>query len=64
MRGRSGNINSNDGNSVYRICVTMRDDELLRSNGDNKFNISDTICRRGHSAVSMRRVLSIKSNIK
>lgn len=64
MRSRGDNINSDDGNSIYRICVTMRDDEFLRSNSNNKFNISDTICGRRYSTMSVRRIFSIKPNIK
>lgn len=56
MRSRGSNININDGNSLYRICITMRTNEFLRSNGNNEFNISDTVYRGGRSTMSMRGV--------
>jgi hypothetical protein len=45
MMSGSNNININDGDGLYRICITMRTDVVLRSNGDNKHDISDTIYR-------------------
>lgn len=45
MRGRGNNISSDDGNSVLRICVTIWDDVIMRSNSDNKLSISSTVYR-------------------
>lgn len=56
MRSRSDNININDGNSLYRICVTMRANVILRGNSNNKSDISDTVCRGRYSTMSMRGV--------
>lgn len=56
MRGRGDNINTNDGNSLYRVCVTMRTNVILRGNSNNKPNISDTVCRGGYSTMSVRGV--------
>ena len=56
MGGRGNIINSNDGNGIYRICITMRTDEFMRGDGDNEFNISDTLYRRRYSPMSVRRV--------
>lgn len=56
MRSRGDNFYINDGDSVYRICVTMRTNVILRGDSNNKFNISDTICRGRYSTVSMRGV--------
>ena len=64
MRSRSNNISGDDGNSVHRVRITMRDDEFLRGDSDNEPDISDTICRGRYSTVSMRGIFSIKSNIE
>ena len=56
MRNRGDNLNLNDGNSIYRLCITMRTDVVLRSNSYNKLNISNTICRGGYSTMGMRGI--------
>jgi len=56
MRGRGSNINSDDGDGIYRLCATMRADVTLRGDSNNEFNNSDTVYRRRYSTVSVRRI--------
>eukprot|EP00835_Amoeboradix_gromovi_P001174 NODE_48_length_27236_cov_0.507573.p6 type:complete len:132 gc:universal NODE_48_length_27236_cov_0.507573:18626-19021(+) len=56
MISRSDNIFFNDGDSVYRICITILTNELLSSDSNNKFNVSYTMNRGRFSGVYMRRI--------
>jgi hypothetical protein len=53
MRSGGNNLHINDGDGVYRIRVTVRANVILRGDSNNKPNISDPVCGRGYSAVSM-----------
>ena len=44
MKRRGNNLSGDDGNSLLRICITIRDDVIMRSNSNNKLSISSTIC--------------------
>lgn len=56
VRGGGNNINSDDGNSVYGICVTMRANVIMRGNSNNKFNNSGAVYRGRYSTMSMRGI--------
>ena len=56
VRSRSNNLNSNDGDGLYRIRIAMRANVTMRSNSNNEPNISDTVCRNRYSRVNMRGV--------
>jgi hypothetical protein len=56
VKYRGSNINSNDGDSVYRVCVTMRANVVMGGDGDNESDISDTVYRGGYSAMGMRGI--------
>jgi hypothetical protein len=58
MNSGGSDTNSNDGNSLYGILFSMRGDELLGGDSDNKPIISDTSGGAGHSRVCMRGVFS------
>ena len=56
MKPRCNNIHSDDGNSLYRLCISIWIDEPVRKCGDNEFTIGNTIRGRRYSRVSMRRL--------
>jgi len=53
MKHRGSNINSNDGNGLYRLCISIWVNELMRVCCNNEFIISNTICRARYSGVSV-----------
>ena len=56
VKCRGSNINSNDGDSVYRVCITMGANVVMGGDGNNKFNFSNPIYRGGYSAMGMRGI--------
>lgn len=64
MKRGSNNTNSNDGDSLYRICISIRINEFMRKCGNNKSIIGNTIYRGRYSRMSMRRIQCRKPNIE
>lgn len=56
MKRGGNNTNSNDGDSLYRVCISIWVNEFMRKCSNNKPIIGDTVYRGGHSTVSMRGV--------
>jgi hypothetical protein len=53
VKYRGSNINSNDGDSVYRVCITMGANVVMGGDGNNEPDISNTVYRGGYSAMGM-----------
>ena len=52
----SNNIYSDDGDSLYRIRISIWVDEFMRKCGNNELIISNPVCGGRHSGLSMRRI--------
>ena len=64
MRNRGDLVDSDDGNRVCRICVTMGANEFLRGDSNHESNLSYPIYRRGYCRMIMRRVQCGECDIK
>lgn len=62
MIRRSSNPILNHSNSIYRICITMGTNIILRSNCNYKPIISNPLHRKRNCTMSMRRLCSRQCN--
>lgn len=58
------NTNSNDGDSLYGLLSSVRGNEFLRSNSNNKPTVSNTSSGARYSRICMRGVFSREPDTK
>jgi hypothetical protein len=64
VEDRSSNIDSNDGNSIYRIRIALWSDVIVGSYGDNQPVFSDSLDRTKSGGINLGWFFGRSSNIE